>query len=181
MAGEILTSLEMTSPDQLVPGRPPPARLELEEVDRMAAPVLRSTYVRIGAPHGWTGRTGWSDAHWEEELSRPGVRAWLARVDGDVAGLVELEAKVGGDVGIVVFGLVPELVGKGFGGALLTRATQLAWELGSPDGTATRRVWVQTSSRDHPHARPNYERRGFRVFRVEGGKPAGCGGTASVR
>jgi GNAT superfamily N-acetyltransferase len=167
MAQKTITSLEMTSPAQLVPGRPPPARLELEEVGRAAAPVLGSTYRRIGAPHGWTGRTGWSDAQWAEELSRPGVRAWLARVDDDVAGLVELEAEPNGDVGIVVFGLVPELVGRGFGGALLTLATQLAWKLGSPDGTATRRVWVQTHSGDHPHALLNYERRGFRIFRVE--------------
>jgi hypothetical protein len=30
-----------------------------------------------------------------------------------------------------------------------------------------RRVWLHTSSRDHPHAKPNYERRGFRPFRTE--------------
>jgi GNAT superfamily N-acetyltransferase len=141
--------------------------LELEEVGADAAPLLRSTYVRIGAPHGWTGRTAWSDEQWEEELSRPGVRAWIARVGEDVAGLVELEANPGGDVGIVVFGLVPEFVGKGFGGEFLTIATRLAWQPRSPDGSPPTRVWVQTSSHDHPHARPNYERRGFRVFRTE--------------
>lgn len=41
-----------------------------------------------------------------------------------------------------------------------TLATRLAWEAEHPDGTPTRRVWLQTSSRDHPHAKPNYERRG---------------------
>jgi GNAT superfamily N-acetyltransferase len=167
MLPETITSLEMTSPSQLVPGRSPPARLELENAGRAAAPLLRSTYVRIGAPHGWRGRTAWSDAQWEEELARPGVQARIARVDGDVAGLVELESESNGDVGIVVFGLVPEFVGKGFGGAFLTLATRLAWKLTSPDGMSARRVWVQTSSRDHPHARPNYERRGFRTFRTE--------------
>jgi GNAT superfamily N-acetyltransferase len=167
MLHETITHLEMTSPGQLVPGRPPPARVELEQIGGDAASVLRSTYARIGAPHGWTGRTAWSDAQWEEELSRPGVQAWIAHVDGDVAGLVELESEANGDVGIVVFGLVPEFVGKGFGGALLTFATRLAWQLTSPGGMPTRRVWVQTSSSDHPHARPNYERRGFRTFRTE--------------
>lgn len=167
MLHETITSLEMTSPSQLVPGRSPPARLELEKVGRGAAPVLRSTYVRIGAPHGWTGRSAWSDAQWEEELSRPGVQAWIARVDEEVAGFVELESESDGDVGIVVFGLVPEFVGRGFGGALLTLATQLAWSFTSPSGVSTRRVWVQTSSHDHPHARRNYEHRGFRTFRTE--------------
>ena len=167
MRGETITQLEMTSPRQLVPGRPAPARIVLAEAGLRAAPVLRKTYVRIGAPHGWTGRTLWSDADWEDELSRPGVRAWTASVEREIAGFFELEAGRDGTVGIVVFGLVPEFVGRGFGGELLTRATRLAWSLSAPDGTPARRVLVQTWSRDHPHARPNYERRGFRVTRVE--------------
>jgi GNAT superfamily N-acetyltransferase len=167
LTGDTVTSLEMTSPRQLVPGRSPPAALELQEVGRAQAALVRSTYVRIGAPHSWTGRSSWSDAQWEEELSRPGVRAWIAPVDEDVVGLVELEADETGDVGIVVFGLVPEFVGTGLGGAFLTAATQLAWKLTSPLGIPANRVWVQTSSRDHPHALRNYESRGFRAFRTE--------------
>lgn len=162
---EVVTCLEMTEPTQLVPGRPPPAPLEMEEVGAAAAIVIRSTYVRIWAALASGGRVAWSDAQWGEELSRPGVRAWLARVGGDIAGFVELEAEPNGDVGIVVFGLVPEFVGRGFGGAFLTLATETAWKVASPGGR-TRRVWVQTSSDDHPHALPNYERRGFRPFRV---------------
>lgn len=169
MPEETVTCLEMSSPNQLVPGRVPPARVELQEVDRSAAGLLRSTYVRIGEPHGWIGRSAWTDAEWEEELSRPGVHAWVARAGRSVAGLVELEAEASGDVGIVVFGLVPEFVADGFGGHFLTLATRAAWGLTSPEGTSTRRVWVQTSSRDHPHARSNYVRRGFRAFRTGNG------------
>lgn len=98
---ETITCLEMTSPSELVPGRPQPARLKMQKGGSAAAPVVRATYVRIGAPHGWTGRSDWSDAQWEEELSRPGIHAWIARVDEDVAGFVELEAESSGDVGIV--------------------------------------------------------------------------------
>jgi len=161
---EVVTCLEMTSPTQLVRGRLPPAPLEMEEVGPDAASVVRSIYVRIGTPLGWRGRMAWSDTQWEEELSRQGVGAWVARVDGEIAGLVELETEPAGDVGIVVFGLVPELVGKGFGGGFLTLATELAWNVTSLGGRPTKRVWVQTSSVDHPHALPNYERRGFRQF-----------------
>jgi RimJ/RimL family protein N-acetyltransferase len=164
---ETLTYLELTAPDQLVPGRPPPMPIELERHDRASLPLLRSTYARIGAPHGWTTRPAWSDARWEELLSGPGVQPWLARVGGEVAGLVELELQPHGEVAIQVFGLVPEFVGKGYGGHLLTLGTRLAWEAEHPDGTPTRRVWLVTSSRDHPHAKPNYERRGFRAFRTE--------------
>lgn len=171
MLDETITHLEMTSPSQLVPGRPPPAPLEMQEVGPTVAPIVRSTYVRIGAPHGWMGRSDWSDEQWKEELSRPAIKAWIALVDKDVAGLVELEAESNGDAGIVVFGLVPEFVGRGFGGALLTVATRQAWQITSPGGERAKRVFVQTSSRDHPHAKPNYERRGFRTFRTERRSP----------
>jgi RimJ/RimL family protein N-acetyltransferase len=167
LVDETITDLEMTAPDQLVPGRLPPAPIDMERHDRASLPLLRSTYARIGASHGWVTRPAWSDVQWHEWLSRPGVQPWLARIGGQVAGLVELELQPHAEVGIVVFGLVPEFVGKGFGGHLLTLGTRLAWEVDHPGGAATRRVWLQTSSRDHPHAKPNYQRRGFRVFRTE--------------
>ena len=162
----MITSLEMMSPSELVAGRPPPAPIEMEEVGPAAAPLVRWLWLRIGEPHGWTGRAAWSAADWEAELSRQDVRTWVARVDGEVAGLVELEVAGGGDVGIVVFGLLPEFVGKAFGGAFLTLATRMAWTLTGSDGAPARRVWLETSSRDHPHARRNYESRGFRAFRT---------------
>jgi hypothetical protein len=133
---EIIVLLEMTSPSQLVPGGTHPAPIELREVGPPDAPLMRSTYQRIGAPLRWIGRMGWSDSQWEDELARSGVRAWIALVDEKVAGLVELEAGPNGEAGIVVFGLVPELTGRGFGGGFLTMATELAWTLGRSDGTA---------------------------------------------
>ena len=84
----------------------------------------------------------------------------------NVAGLAELEAQPNGDVGIVVSGLVPEFVGKGFGGAFLTVATRRAWNM-ETCGRPTTRVWLQTSSRDHPHAQLRTAR--FSYFPQEGG------------
>jgi GNAT superfamily N-acetyltransferase len=159
-------SLEMTSPEQLVLGTPSPEPIELEEVGVDDADVVRETYCRIFAPLGWIGRMGWSEDQWRHELSSPDVRAWLARIGGETTGLLELEAKPSGDVGIVVFGLVPEFVGRGFGGTFLTLATELAWSIATPAGQ-TRRVWLETHASDHPHAMSNYEARGFRVFRTE--------------
>jgi GNAT superfamily N-acetyltransferase len=171
MAEEVITSLEMTSPDQLREARPPPQPIELREVRPDEAAFCRETWTRIGAPYGWTRRTAWSDDEWQARLAPPEVQAWLARVGGEVAGYLELEAEGDGVVGITFFGLVPEFIGKGYGGAFLTEATQLAWSLTSPDGVPTNRVWLQTSSVDHPNALPNYEARGYRVFRRER-KPA---------
>jgi hypothetical protein len=88
---ETITYLEMTAPDQLVPGRLPPTAIDMERHDRASLPLLRSTYARIGAPHGWVARPAWSDTQWLEWLSSPGVQPWLARTSGEVAGLIELE------------------------------------------------------------------------------------------
>jgi len=156
----VITCLEMTSPDQLVPGDPPPVPLNLAEIGAESAPVIRSTYVRIWTPLKAHGRMEWSNEEWAAELSHPAIRTWLAQVDGNTAGFVELERGPKGDVGIVVFGLVPEYQGKGLGAAFLTHATQKAWKIGHP----TKRVWLQTSTEDHAHALPNYQHRGFHTL-----------------
>ncbi|GAA0936122.1 GNAT family N-acetyltransferase [Kribbella koreensis] len=153
----------MTSPDQLVPGERSDVSVELIEVGPDEAAVVRSTYVRIWEPLKAHGRLEWSDDEWSAELSHPAIRSWLARVQGETAGLLELEVSVDGEVGIVVFGLVPAYQGRGLGAAFLTRATELAWQLGRP----TKRVWLQTSSDDHAHALGNYKSRGFQVFSAE--------------
>ncbi|MEV6417001.1 GNAT family N-acetyltransferase [Kribbella sp. NPDC051718] len=153
----------MTSPDQLVPGELSDVAIELIEVGPEEAAVVRSTYVRIWEPLKAHGRLEWSDAEWVAELSHPAIRSWLVRVQGETAGLLELEVSVDGEVGIVVFGLVPAYQGRGLGAAFLTSATELAWRLGRP----TKRVWLQTSSDDHAHALGNYQSRGFRVFSAE--------------
>ena len=62
---------------------------------------------------------------------------------------------------------MPEFVGRGFGGHLLTQAVRLAWAAEQPDGAPTRRVWLHTASADHANALPNYRARGFRVVRSE--------------
>lgn len=169
MAG-VVTFLEMTAPTQLRPARHPPVPLEMEEAGPAAAPLLRLIYVRVWGALASGGRMDWPDVRWEDELARRGVRARVARIGGDPAGFVELEVEPDGDVGIVVFGLVPEFTGRGFGGALLTWATQTAWAL-TWQGGSTKRVWLQTSSDDHPHALPNYEHRGSESFASSRGPP----------
>jgi GNAT superfamily N-acetyltransferase len=167
MVDQTITYLEMTSPDQLVPGSPPPEPLELEPVNAGELELFLSTVRRIGEPHSWTTPSGRPEAKWRERVARPDVLAWVARVGDEAAGAIELELHGGGDVEITMFGLLPEMVGRGFGGHLLTQATRLAWDARLPDDPPNGRVWLHTSSLDHPHALPNYERRGFRVFRTE--------------
>lgn len=130
-----------------------------------ALPLIRATHDRIAAPHHWSSLQ-WNVDRWQELLSRPGVRTWIARVGTDVLGLVQLEARPEGEVEIIKFGLVPEFVGRGYGGHLLTVTIRLAWDTDPVDSAPISRVWLHTSSFDHPHALVNYRRRGFRQFAV---------------
>src|SRR5438309_7509930 len=125
--------LEMTSPDQLVPGKFPPRPIEVERISTASAAEAGSTFERVGAAYHWRAGEDWSRRQWESHLSRLDIRSWLLRMDGEIAGMVELEAH-DGDVEMITFGLVPELVGNGFGGHVLTLATLLAWEFEHPGG-----------------------------------------------
>jgi GNAT superfamily N-acetyltransferase len=161
---EVVTYLEMTAPEQLRPAERP-TTLVMRPVPADSA-LLRATYTRVATPYHW-GQLAWSDDEWRERQGVPRRRHWLA-VDGDEpAGLLTVEAQPDGDVEIVTFGLVPEFVGKGHGGAVLTESVRLAWSTPPLDTDRVRRVWLHTSSLDHPHARANYGRRGFRPFRTE--------------
>ncbi|MBW6435037.1 hypothetical protein KZ829_14945 [Actinoplanes hulinensis] len=51
------------------------------------------------------------------------------------------------------------------GGYALTLAREQAWEL----APTVNRVWLHTSSQDHPNAQRNYHRRGLRTFKTEDG------------
>ena len=62
---------------------------------------------------------------------------------------------------IAIFGLMPRFVGRGLGGALLTRALEEAWRT---QPSSNRR---HTCSLDHPAALPSYIARGMKVYRVE--------------
>ncbi len=156
-----MTYLEMTARDQLVPAAQVPG-LTLERLDRNS-PLVVELQVRIGAPHGGKGadRTTEEWTAWYAE--HPDRLFWLLSFDGEPAGLVAYDRHPGNEVEIETFGLVPEFIGRGLGGSALTLAVQRAWDLISP----VERIWLHTSSADHPSALPNYHRRGFRTFRSE--------------
>jgi RimJ/RimL family protein N-acetyltransferase len=158
---ETVTYVEMTALSQLVPAAPVPG-LALEPVER-GAPFIPGLLAGIGAPYGWrsASRTEQEWAAWFAEY--PDRMFWLLSYEGAPAGMVTCDLHPGGDAEIVTFGLVPEFVGHSLGGFALTLAVQQAWAL----DPSVNRVWLHTSSQDHPRALPNYHRRGFRTFKAE--------------
>jgi GNAT superfamily N-acetyltransferase len=164
LVDQVVTYLAMTSPDQLRPGRLPPVAVDLR---RQTPPegAVRAVVDRIARPHHWSSLS-WSEVQWEQYLNYPHVHHWIAWVADQEAGLISLRSLPHREVEIDTFGLVPEYVGRGFGGHLLSMAVRLAWDLETSGAGPVRRVWLHTSSLDHPHALPNYRGRGFRQFRI---------------
>ncbi len=162
--GAVVTYLEMTSPGELRPGRVA-AEVALRQVGR-DSPLIPDVQRRIGAPHGWVSATR-SAREWAQWLAHPRREYHLLVRQEQILGIVDLEPQPAGDVEITAFGLLPEHVGAGVGGYALTLAVHRAWQVEPADTTPVSRVWLHTSSEDHPHALRNYLSRGFRIFRTE--------------
>ncbi len=152
--------LEMRAVSQLRPAATPSAPYRIEHVARPSAAFARYLYTAVGGHHHWIDRLPWSLARWEAHLRRERVHLHTLQLAGAPAGYVELEQQPRGDVQIIYFGLMREHQGAGWGGLLLTRAVQLAWQLEGAE-----RVWVHTCTLDGPQALANYQARGFVVFR----------------
>lgn len=159
----VRTHLEMRSPEALRPAvLPPGAAARLERLEACPVSFFRYLYDEVGGPWSWLDRRGWSEDEIRQYLARPGVSLWLLSVGGAPAGYFELAHHPDdGSVEIVYFGLLPEFIGRGLGGWLLSEATRRAWDAGAA------RVTLHTCTLDHPAALPNYLARGFTVVRDE--------------
>ena len=125
---------------------------------RWPAPTLaayRALFARVGAPWLWYSRLALDDAALARLLADP-RREIYAAVDarGVELGLVELERR-NDETLITYFALVPELTGRGIGRWMMAEALARAW------APATRRVWLNTASIDHPRALGFYRAQGF--------------------
>ena len=153
---ETITFLELTDPADL---REPsiPALVEHRFREARDPQVNRDLYAEIGEPHKWVDRLRWSDDQWAAWAA--GVETWIAEVDGEPAGYLELRVDRESTL-ISIFGIREPYRGKGLGAALLTHGIKRGFELAP-------RVWVSTNTMDAEHALSNYEARGMRVFRRE--------------
>ena len=157
----VRTYLEMLSPEDLRGAPEPTEPLRLERVQRCPVSFFRYLYVEVWRAHHWEDRLSWSDERVRAHLNDPDVSLWLLSTGGAPAGYFELRRHADRSVEVAYFGLLPEFLGRGWGGHLLTLAVRTAWSL------APERVWLHTCTLDHPAALPNYRKRGFRPVREE--------------
>jgi GNAT superfamily N-acetyltransferase len=157
----VRTYLEMLSPDDLRPAGVPGDAPTLQRIEGCPVSFFRYLYAEVGRAYHWRDRLSWSDQEVRSHLADPDVSLWLLSSCAAPAGYFELRRHHDDSVEVAYFGLLPEFVGRGWGGHLLTLAVRAAWDLGPA------RVWLHTCTLDHPAALPNYLRRGFRRVREE--------------
>lgn len=148
-------SFEMLAPDELRPA----ATTDME-VRLMAPPLpayMKWLWLGVGGPWSWYDRLSWPENNWQTLSEDSDTQTWVGYTQGTPVGYFELH-RDDREVEIVYFGLLPQFIGQGYGGHLLTAACQKAWDL-KPE-----RVWVHTCTSDGPHAINNYKARGFKQF-----------------
>lgn len=154
------TYLEMTDVAQLRPKiSSDPLFIVLEATSRQWQ-FNRVLYEFVGADWAWRDKLAWTDEQWSSYVEDERLQTFVAYYDGSVAGYFELFV-IEREVEIAYFGLASPFIGKGLGGAFLTRALEEAWR------TKPNRVWVHTCTLDHAFALKNYEGRGMVVYKTE--------------
>jgi GNAT superfamily N-acetyltransferase len=178
----VTTYLEMrrgpAGAQQRQDGRKSNQKLRLEELKQPNWVFNRDMYLTVGETWKWVDKRPWTDEQWRQYASDPDLRTFAAYYNDALAGYYELRrndppskeaTRDGAEVEIAYFGLLPEFIGRGLGGELLTSAIETAWNW-SPTPS---RVWVHTCNRDHPHALRNYQARGFKIYKIERDEASG--------
>ncbi len=158
--------LEMTSVSELKE-KPQRHDLQIIECEVPQGEFNRFLYKLVGAPWGWVDLDSWSSSQWQALVEQECHRTWVAYHRGAIAGYYELYRPDGCNCEIRYFGLAPQFLGGGFGGALLSHAIRSAWEW-----HGTERLWVHTCTLDHPAALQNYQARGLRIFKQQEAEPS---------
>lgn len=157
----VTTFLEMR---QAPAPRVPVRRAEPIAIIRARRPTVsfyRYLYDNVGRAWMWYERRVLDDAALAAIIQHPLVEVYVMYLDGVPAGFVELDRRVGNDIEVAYFGLLPEFIGRGLGRYLLDWAVGRAFEY-APD-----RLWVHTCNFDHPGALAGYQRAGFEVYEQE--------------
>ena len=153
--------LEMVSASELKE-KPQLHELQIIECEVPQAEFNQFLYKLVGTPWEWGDLDTWGISDWQALIEQDCHRTWVAYYRGAIAGYYELYRPDGSNAEIRYFGLAPQFLGCGFGGALLSHAVRAAWEW-----SGTERVWVHTCTFDHPAALLNYQARGFHIFKQE--------------
>ena len=156
----ITTWLEMRSIAAFAPAYVNASDIEIVKMEMPDLGFYKFLYQSVGEEWAWRDRLRISNAELRAILSSPDTQVHVLYVSGSPAGYVELCRHGDESVEIAYFGLRSDYMGRGLGKHLLSYGVARAWEMDAA------RVWLHTCNLDGPHALSNYQKRGFRVFKV---------------
>ena len=154
------TELEMLSPSEFKPKAAPCNEVAVIKVELPTPVINHFFFVNVGRPWKWYSRLKWTLADWKALVEKETTPTWIGYIQGSPFGYIELDQQAV-NVEIAFFGLLPQFIGMGLGGFLLSEAVRLAWERNS------QRVWVHTCTLDHKYALNNYLARGFSIYKKQ--------------
>jgi GNAT superfamily N-acetyltransferase len=151
------TSLEMLSQTDFRPKSIDRENVRVDKVEIPTPTLSHFFFVNVGRPWKWYSRLGWTLSDWRTWVEKENVHTFVGYMKGSPFGYIELDQQ-GESIEIAFFGLLPQFIGHGLGGFLLSEAIRLAWQLNP------QRVWVHTCTQDHKHSLDNYLARGFAIY-----------------
>lgn len=113
-------------------------------------------FLGVGLPYAWGERLRWANKEWHAYLTNNDVYFYLGFANNSLIGYFEIHKHNNTDVEIKYFGLLPNYIGQGLGGAFLSHAVNQAYKL------KAEKVWLHTCEFDGEMAIKNYEARGFK-------------------
>lgn len=150
----IQTFLEMYERPAARPD-PPDVRASFHRVTDPDPDWYVALFHKIGDPYLWFFRLAMSRTELSAIIRDANDEIYVVKQDGAEEGLVELDFRVPGECEIAYFGFTDKLVGTGAGRFAMNRTIDVAWS------KPISRLWVHTSSMDHPNALAFYRRSGF--------------------
>jgi GNAT superfamily N-acetyltransferase len=154
------TFLEMLSPKDFKPKILDRKDVRVRKIGIPTPVINHFFFVNVGRPWKWYSRLSWTLGDWQALVGQKTVTTSVGYIKGAPFGYIELVRR-GESVEIAFFGLLPQYIGMGLGGFLLSEAIRSAWEL-DPG-----RVWVHTCTQDHKYALNNYLARGLTIYKRE--------------
>lgn len=127
-------------------------------LDPPTAGFYRYLYREVGEQWGWAERAAMTDEELLEIITDPGVEVFVLYMGGVPAGMFELDRRIDGEVELRHFGLVGDFHGRGLGKHLLATAVDAAWD------HEPNRVWVRSTSLEHPRGLLIYQWAGFEAY-----------------
>lgn len=157
-----ITYLEMTErPLQPIPKLSGERSVALLGCKLPPLSFYRFLYNSVGEPWFWWERRTMEDETLQAIIHDPKVEIYVLYVEGAPAGYAELDRRIGGEIELAYFGLMPDFIGQGLGPYLLASAIDIAWSYGP------RRIHLHTNTLDHPKALGVYQRCGFKPYKQE--------------